>query len=59
MKVEYTYEDLSCKFELDDEDGLEVNPIPVLEALIKLHCSIQGYNNTSLTIKSYDLLKDD
>lgn len=59
MKVEYTYGGLSCKFELGDEDELEVNPVPVLEALIKLQYAIQGYNNTSLTIKSYDLLKDD
>ena len=58
MKVEYTYGGLSCKFELGDEEEIEVNPVPVLEALIKLQHTIQGYNNTSLTLKSYDLLKE-
>lgn len=56
MKVEYTYGGLQCEFELSEEDGLEVNPVPILEALIKLQQTLLGYDNTSLVIKSYDLI---
>ena len=56
MKVEYTYGGLQCEFNLGEEDGLEVNPVPILEALIKLQQTLLGYNNTSLVIKSYDLI---
>ncbi len=52
MKVQYTYCGLECDFELKEEEGIEYNPIPILEAIIKLHTSLYACDGVSLVLKS-------
>lgn len=53
MKVEFTYVDRECVFEyIPEEDGYELNPVPVLKALIGLFEATSSYGTLNMTMKS-------
>jgi len=52
MKVQFSYCDIDVDFEMEEADDHEVNPIPVLEGIIKLYNSITFMKSMSLTMKT-------
>jgi len=52
MKVEFNYCGIDCKFELEEADDIEVNPVPILEALVKVYNSISYYKSVKLVMTS-------
>jgi hypothetical protein len=54
MKVEFTYCGLDVNFSLENPENSEVNPVPVLEAIIKTFNSISYFKSIKFEIKSQD-----
>jgi hypothetical protein len=54
MKVEFTYCGIDVDFTLENADDSEVNPVPILEAIIKVFNSISYYRSVKLELKSQD-----
>lgn len=52
MKVEFKYCGLNCNLELEDDDDTEVNPIPLMKALIQMVDSISYYKSFNLILTS-------
>jgi hypothetical protein len=55
MIVKFNYQGTEVDFYMEDHPDIEVNPIPVLEGILKVYQAIGfGYGKTSLTIKTGD-----
>lgn len=54
MKIEFKYNDLRCNLVLDDSNGYDVNPIPIVNALSNLFTAISCCNNVLLTIETVE-----
>ncbi len=54
MKIDFQYCGLRCNLNLEEANEVEVNPIPIMEALIKMVNSISYYKDFELTITSKD-----
>ncbi len=52
MKVEFKYGGLDVKLNLVEAEGTEVNPVPIMDALVRMFNSISYYHDFDLTITS-------
>jgi hypothetical protein len=53
MIIKFEYAGTEVDFHMEDHPDVEVNPVPILEGIVKIYHAIgSGYGKTCLTIKS-------
>jgi hypothetical protein len=54
MRVHFTYCDVDVDFVLENAEDIEINPIPILEGIIKMFNSLSYFKSVKLEMKTKD-----
>ena len=52
MKVEFSYGGIDVNFEMEQHEGCEVNPVPILEGILAMYQSVMFAKSLSVTMKT-------